>query len=502
MKRNRRAAWAAAGLLALLLLPAALHWFEARDPDGIHSLSDTIWYTLVTLTTVGYGDVIPATPGGKLIGAILALLSTILSAFLISLFLSLLLGRLLPLLRLLLRRGRPRFVFEQRNAGTEALAEALARQERCVTVFTDPAASHALTTEEVLRLRGGSLVFCMGENGMDNYRRACALVRRGARACCLSGYEPDALPEGLTVFNPYAGCARLYWERFPLRRPDESIVLIGSGPWAEALLDQALLVNVADPLQSVRYLVYGGFADYRRNRPYLRQLCAPDGAEAPGDALVFSDGPWNGDWQALRSADRIILCSGSENEVLSVFQSLRRLGVLSGAVHARLDQDLDGLTAFGSVRELADPELVLRTRLDRRAMALHRIYLEGAGTASPAWEELSAFLRRSNLAAADHLPVKLRVLLGADAAFSRDACAEAFRRWQAAEDRERYRRIEHLRWMRFHLLHNWQYAPRRDNAARLHPLLLPFDSLSPEDQVKDDYAWELLGALARNDSLW
>ena len=92
MKRNRRAAWAAAGLLALLLLPAALHWFEARDPDGIHSLSDTIWYTLVTLTTVGYGDVIPATPGGKLIGAILALLSTILSAFLISLFLSLLLG--------------------------------------------------------------------------------------------------------------------------------------------------------------------------------------------------------------------------------------------------------------------------------------------------------------------------------------------------------------------------------------------------------------------------
>ena len=107
MKRNRRAAWAAAGLLALLLLPAALHWFEARDPDGIHSLSDTIWYTLVTLTTVGYGDVIPATPGGKLIGAILALLSTILSAFLISLFLSLLLGRLLPLLRLLLRRGGP-----------------------------------------------------------------------------------------------------------------------------------------------------------------------------------------------------------------------------------------------------------------------------------------------------------------------------------------------------------------------------------------------------------
>ena len=50
-----------------------------------------------------------------------------------------------------------------------------------------------------------------------------------------------------------------------------------------------------------------------------------------------------------------------------------------------------------------------------------------------------------------------------------------------------------MRWMRFHMLNNWQYAPVRNNARRLHPLLVPFDALDEADQIKDDYAWELLG---------
>ena len=50
--------------------------------------------------------------------------------------------------------------------------------------------------------------------------------------------------------------------------------------------------------------------------------------------------------------------------------------------------------------------------------------------------------------------------------------------------------------MRFHALHNWRYAPQRDNTRRLHPDLRAFCELSAAEQAKDDYAWELLAPLA------
>ena len=76
--------------------------------------------------------------------------------------------------------------------------------------------------------------------------------------------------------------------------------------------------------------------------------------------------------------------------------------------------------------------------------------------------------------------------------------ASALDRFRALppEQRSRLRRIEHLRWTRFHLLNNWVWGPVRDNARRIHPALVAFDDLSPADQAKDDYAWELLSAAA------
>ena len=38
------------------------------------SIPATLWWRITTLSTVGYGDVVPVTPLGKLIGAMVALL--------------------------------------------------------------------------------------------------------------------------------------------------------------------------------------------------------------------------------------------------------------------------------------------------------------------------------------------------------------------------------------------------------------------------------------------
>jgi voltage-gated potassium channel len=42
---------------------------ERQSPDAnIKSASDALWYTFVTITTVGYGDQYPVTPAGRLMG--------------------------------------------------------------------------------------------------------------------------------------------------------------------------------------------------------------------------------------------------------------------------------------------------------------------------------------------------------------------------------------------------------------------------------------------------
>ena len=62
----------AAYAAVLILLLAA----ESKaEGSSIHSLGDAVWYSLITLTTVGYGDISPVTPVGRVIGVLLALCS-------------------------------------------------------------------------------------------------------------------------------------------------------------------------------------------------------------------------------------------------------------------------------------------------------------------------------------------------------------------------------------------------------------------------------------------
>lgn len=47
-----------------------MHFEQSVPESGIHTLGDAIWYMLVSLTSVGYGDKVPLSAGGRVIGYI------------------------------------------------------------------------------------------------------------------------------------------------------------------------------------------------------------------------------------------------------------------------------------------------------------------------------------------------------------------------------------------------------------------------------------------------
>lgn len=67
---------AAVLMLALLVFQSSLVYFFERDaqPDKYGSIPEAMWWGIATLTTVGYGDVTPVTPWGKLVGGLTAVM--------------------------------------------------------------------------------------------------------------------------------------------------------------------------------------------------------------------------------------------------------------------------------------------------------------------------------------------------------------------------------------------------------------------------------------------
>jgi voltage-gated potassium channel len=58
----------------MLVSATALYLVEGPEqPDKFGSIPRALWWAAVTLTTIGYGDVFPVTPLGKLLAAMTAM---------------------------------------------------------------------------------------------------------------------------------------------------------------------------------------------------------------------------------------------------------------------------------------------------------------------------------------------------------------------------------------------------------------------------------------------
>jgi voltage-gated potassium channel len=62
-------------LSILLFISFLMHYVEGpHQPDVFGSVPETLWWGIITLTTVGYGDVVPVTALGKFFGGCIAIL--------------------------------------------------------------------------------------------------------------------------------------------------------------------------------------------------------------------------------------------------------------------------------------------------------------------------------------------------------------------------------------------------------------------------------------------
>ena len=74
---ERRVLWSAAVLMIVLLVfqSSLVYYFEREaQPEKYGSIPEAMWWGIVTLTTVGYGDVTPVTLWGKIAGGLTAVM--------------------------------------------------------------------------------------------------------------------------------------------------------------------------------------------------------------------------------------------------------------------------------------------------------------------------------------------------------------------------------------------------------------------------------------------
>ena len=176
---------------------------------------------------------------------------------------------------------------------------------------------------------------------------------------------------------------------------------------------------------------------------------------------------------------------------------------MRGKIHLHSNRRTPGVTYFGTNEEIYTPNQIMRTALNKAAITINEIFCKAVSYPTKTWEELDAFHRESKIAAADHILMKIRVLLKDETIteltpeITQKAYLEYCRTKQSKEVHDMYRQLDHTRWLRFYTYYNWRYGPARNDIARQHPMLCPYENLTPEQKRERDAAWELLGSIAQ-----
>ncbi len=513
---NRYLLIAVGFVLVYLLLLYLLVLFE-RDAQGatIHNLGQALWYSLATFTTVGYGDVYPVTPAGRTIASVFLILGVGLLGFFVG-FMVEFIGRIRPVIALSINAGKPWYIFTARSPQAIIFAENLkaVRPDAMIiyaeTVDADKTARYIAVSWSVQELieRRGSLydahIMCMKENEMENFLDAVELSDINVPIICLADFTPAHHPMNINFFSLTDCTARIFWQQYPIMHKRETILLIGFGQAGSVMLDRALELNMMFEDQNIIYHVFGDASEYRRNRKRLEEIVSVNRITETGDCIIFHDDLWNSDEELLSTADRIVLCADLERDNIEILHIIQKFFTIQGSLYIYNSNVRSVATPFGQTRDVLTPAFVLHNCLSDMALCRHELFRFFFGGDIPMWEDLNSLIKDMNYVTTDHVSLKVHMMLGDEAPcipfdeISPDILRKAAGKYDAMdpEEKDRFRKIEHLRNVRFYLLHNFRYGEKLDDEMRTNPVLKPFEELDEREKCLTDTAWALLGELA------
>ncbi len=521
MKRKNKIYLRMTMLLILIYLALLTMLFLSEHTDSratIHSFRDAFWYSLVTLTTVGYGDLTPVTPWGQAIGVVFLLLSAGIMMTLFGAVISFVTSEGLPLFLLGFQRKKNWYYFASYGVESNTLAQNIYKEDPdtviifgekrdeqtefpnypCMFINVSPAKIVAHKKNIGTKCK----VFLMKENDIGINIRAVDLHTLPVEVYARTTNGQDHLSGNIRFFHSYDCCARQYWHSNPLCSCETTIVIIGFENYGRCILERAILTNIISVDQHVAYHIFGDAREFLAMHNHLYETFSLGKESGVTDSLIFHDDLWEMHHTLMEQADRIIICTDNEPEGWNIFWRLNKYYKIQGHIHLHSNRKAPGVTYFGTNEEIYTPDQIMRTKLNQAAITINEIFCKSVSYPTLSWEELDDFHRESKIAAADHLLMKVRILLQDETIteLTPMIIETAYNKYcetkKSEQVQDMYRELDHIRWLRFYIFYNWSYGPRRNDAARQHPMLCPYKILTSEQKRERDAAWELLGSIA------